>query len=65
MARFFSPSLNLRFLRYLVDVMPTRPVASTRYLKAMVPELPSLADQFAATGRPELATLPPSGNSPS
>jgi hypothetical protein len=52
---FFSPKLNWRFFRYLVDIIPFRPLASIRYSNLMVPVEPSLRDQVAETGRPGLA----------
>lgn len=51
-AIFLRPSLYRRFFMYLVLMRPARPLASTRYLKLMVPlELLSLDLQEADTGR--------------
>ena len=36
-AIFLSESVKFRFFKYLVDIRPARPVASTRYSKAIVP----------------------------
>lgn len=43
MAIFLSESVNFRFFRYLVDIRPARPVASTRYSKVIVPSTVSSA----------------------
>ena len=36
-AMFLSESVNFLFFRYLVDIKPARPVASTRYSNVITP----------------------------
>ena len=44
-AIFLSESVKFRFFRYLVDIRPARPVASTRYSKEIFPSI-----AFSASG---------------